>query len=314
MDKLIKKLANTVIANLHNTAGIGLFDGKMGIAIFLYEYARYSKRDIYNDVAGQLLDDIYSQVSLKVSPNLLEGSAGIGWGLCYLLQHQFIEGDPDEVLHDLDEHLLNQPLELLLAEMACPTPLYSSGIYLLSRLPLCHDEKQKKKWINSIIEAGIFFIVENVKEKHLDVKLSLINSMLWVFKELPKNLIECSENVLPLQRDLLSLSMDSIKKELYQDVDMVLSKQIWSSLSTKRCRNLEEVSSSLLLKIDSREEWNEYLWWCLIYSQTVFHFDGGKVEEYVKQKMENYGYEMKVINNQYSILGLYFMKYKDGFS
>ena len=46
MNELLRKIANTVIANLDNTTEIGLFKGRMGLTIFLYEYARYSGNSV----------------------------------------------------------------------------------------------------------------------------------------------------------------------------------------------------------------------------------------------------------------------------
>lgn len=42
MNKILQQIANTIVANLANTESIGLFDGKLGIALFLCRYSRYS--------------------------------------------------------------------------------------------------------------------------------------------------------------------------------------------------------------------------------------------------------------------------------
>ena len=42
MDKILQQIANTIVANLKNTELIGLFNGKIGIALFLYKYAHNS--------------------------------------------------------------------------------------------------------------------------------------------------------------------------------------------------------------------------------------------------------------------------------
>ena len=96
MNELLRKIANTVIANLDNTTEIGLFKGRMGLTIFLYEYARYSGNSVYEKMADTLIDRIYTQFKPGISFSMIDGSASIGIGLSYLLRNHFIEGNIDK--------------------------------------------------------------------------------------------------------------------------------------------------------------------------------------------------------------------------
>lgn len=81
--------------------GHGLVDGNMGMAVVLYEYARYSGDTRAEKMAEGLLDNIFSAPPSDVS--LAQGVAGIGIGVNHLLRNGFIEGSGDEILSDIDD-------------------------------------------------------------------------------------------------------------------------------------------------------------------------------------------------------------------
>lgn len=153
MNKLIQKMINTVIANLANTSEIGLFNGKMGITLFMYEYAKtISDNTEYEEIADLLIDDIYSQIKPDMPLSLVDGYAGVGFGLSYLLKEGLIDGDPDDVLQDIDKRLLENPKDVLSKEMMSQTSVFSSGLYFLSRVSFCNDEQKKNGLIFYVMQ------------------------------------------------------------------------------------------------------------------------------------------------------------------
>lgn len=83
----------------------GLCNGRMGMAILFYEYSRLYNDDLYEEYAEELLNTtLVLPASLPL--NMQKGLAGIAWGLIYLYERNFIEGDICEILQDVDERLL----------------------------------------------------------------------------------------------------------------------------------------------------------------------------------------------------------------
>ncbi len=311
MDKLIQKIANTVVANLDNTTEIGLFKGKMGLSVFLYAYAKYSGSSVYENMADQLIDEIYARIKPNISPSLIDGSAGIGCGLCYLLQNHYIEGNPDHVLRDLDKQLLNNAEAIITKESTSPTPVFSSGVYLLSRLSLCNAEQRQKRIIE-MIDVGIFFMWEVVQRKNFVPKLSFLNSMFLVYYRLSKENIE-TENVKQLQKDLLRLSISAIEQQQYQLSDIILLRYILKLISDGDCIDYKCRLESLLLSIgidtSNIEEWNNILWWYFVYGIYFLDYSLEDITNYVDQKMLDYSFDIDIINNQFAVLGLVLLKY-----
>lgn len=101
MERLLMRIANLLYINMQYVADNSLLKGKMGLTLFFYEYGRYSGNTIYTDTADLLLDEIIESLSSNENDVL----AGIGWGIQYLIKNKFVEGDPDEVLAEIDERM-----------------------------------------------------------------------------------------------------------------------------------------------------------------------------------------------------------------
>ena len=88
------------------TKGIGLIGGITGEAVFLFYYAKYTQDMKYYDKALELLTDTFDAINEGFSYHTFAaGLAGVGWAVEHLVQHDFIEADPDEILEDIDLYM-----------------------------------------------------------------------------------------------------------------------------------------------------------------------------------------------------------------
>ena len=109
-DVLLEKIATHYLFYGSFYSDLGLYNGKMGMIIFFFHYARYTGNSLYEDFAGELLDDIYEDITDNISFSQL---CEIGWGILYLLQQGFVEGNADEVLEIIDERIELQHSEYM---------------------------------------------------------------------------------------------------------------------------------------------------------------------------------------------------------
>lgn len=107
---MLERISNNLIINASCLEDIGLYNGKMGIVIFFFHYAQYTGNSIYEDFAGDLLDEIYEDISVETPIALSNGLCGIGWGIIYLYQHRFIAGDVEEALFEIDQKVMQYDL------------------------------------------------------------------------------------------------------------------------------------------------------------------------------------------------------------
>lgn len=309
MSKLLQQIANTIVANLSNTEPIGLFHGKIGICLFLYKYARFSGNKVYEEISSSLLDDVFEQLKPNLSPSVVNGLAGIGYSLAILLRECFLESDSgDDVLYDIDDLLLSDTKISLLKEVHFPIPLYSSGIYLLSRFPLYQDVN-RKQWDDVICDV-IEFIKQRTQKGYF-LKLSLLNSLLFIFSEI-YTLIESDKNKInSLLKEVLRLSMLCIRQKAYGEIDVWLLRQNLEKLPI----DVKELSSEIIKELNqfedlsddiSMESWFDNLWWNILYKIPIPFFSD-EIIDFVEENMKNSFYDDTTINSKLAGIGLLLM-------
>lgn len=99
-DEIIRK-------ELHHIKNENIFlqHGAMGHCIFWFWYARKTGNVEYEKDAMLNLETVYESVSTKSFLEINNGLAGIGLGICYLIENNYIEGEPDRLLKDIDDHI-----------------------------------------------------------------------------------------------------------------------------------------------------------------------------------------------------------------
>lgn len=81
---------------------IGLWDGKMGIAISLLHVSRIVQNEKYENEALELIDAINEQINYHTPFYFDTGLLGIGCGFEYIISLGFVEADSDEILSEID--------------------------------------------------------------------------------------------------------------------------------------------------------------------------------------------------------------------
>ena len=103
----VERLVNHLVLHSNDTPNIGLFDGKMGFVIVLFHYGHIHKSREFNIVAEKLLDNILSSLTTHTPINFATGLTGIGWGIEYLIQNNYIKGDSADICEVIDHKLMN---------------------------------------------------------------------------------------------------------------------------------------------------------------------------------------------------------------
>ena len=312
MNETLQKIANTIVVNLANTEPIGLFDGKIGVCFFLYRYARYSGNGIYENIASNLLDEIFGQLKPDLSPSAIDGVAGIGLGLTNLIKDGFLEVDPREsVFHYVDEALFRDVRSPLMKEINFPIPLFSSGMYLLSRMSWRMDDIDNV-WIAGMIESSRSIIASGINNKR-KLKLSLLNSMLHVLCGFYERLEVNKVGISKLLNDILNLCIQSIDGQNYQDIDIILLKETIKKLPEE----LKVTGGPVLEKIDcldcfvdmdALDVWYDNAWWGILYNVPILkELSFNDIKMYIDKKIQSSFYDISMINSKLSSAGLWLM-------
>jgi glycosyltransferase involved in cell wall biosynthesis len=183
---LLINIAQHVILNNGLSPNIGLFNGKLGIVIFLFHYSRYSNNDIYSQFAEKILDDILDNINKNMSFDFHDGLLGIGWGIEYLYQNGFIQGDTNEILEEIDIKVNNIGIESV-DDLSFNNGLGGIMCYILSRLYTIEKENKPNPFkldFLSMLYKKVKCILED--DKNSDSFNIFINSVVY-FEKLSKN-------------------------------------------------------------------------------------------------------------------------------
>lgn len=106
--EVLKSWEYELILHSSFTPGLGLNNGKMVCVLFFYHYSQYTHNPLYESYAIELLDEICADLSEFISIDFMNGLCGIGWGIEYLLQKGYIEGNGDFILQDIDRKIMER--------------------------------------------------------------------------------------------------------------------------------------------------------------------------------------------------------------
>jgi hypothetical protein len=134
MDQTSVKIAQFILDSKLEGSNHGLMHGGTGISIFFNHLARKTNNADYEQFASDLLDNAFANLSTLFPTDFENGLAGIGWGIEYLVQNNFAEGDADEILEVIDNKVFRLLNEELLASFELTNGLTGYLFYLIYRL------------------------------------------------------------------------------------------------------------------------------------------------------------------------------------
>ncbi len=184
-NELLRKIAHHLILNANKVVDIGLLDGKFGIVLFLFQYSRYSNNETYYQFAEQIFDDIINTVSGNIPIAFCNGLTGIGWGIEYLSQNGFLEGDTNDILESFDRKILKMDISNT-EDLTLNTGLGGITHYLLARLYVIRRKKKKNSCPSNFLITlykKLKNVVENKKESDsVDIFIKYLN----IYEELSR--------------------------------------------------------------------------------------------------------------------------------
>jgi hypothetical protein len=111
-----------------------LMHGNTGICIFFNHLAQKTGNPEYQKTADDLISEVFTNLTSLSPPDFENGLAGIGWGIEYLVQNNFAEGDTDEILGEIDNNIFRILNEESITSFEMTNGLTGYLFYLISRL------------------------------------------------------------------------------------------------------------------------------------------------------------------------------------
>lgn len=141
----LSRIVRYLMLQTSSVNNLGLLNGKMGISIFFYNYARYVDKKLYDDFAGELIDEIYKELHKSYSCNFENGLTGIGWGLEYIIHNKFVKADRDVILENVDYKVQEKNVRRM-RDFSLQTGLKGIAYYVVCR---CSNRISQNPFIDS---------------------------------------------------------------------------------------------------------------------------------------------------------------------
>ncbi|TAL66405.1 MAG: hypothetical protein EPN88_08505, partial [Bacteroidetes bacterium] len=249
IDERLQRIANVLLLNASFTDNLGLLNGKMGIGIFFYHYSRYTGNKIFEDYAGEIIDEIYEEINPGTPVNFEDGLTGIGWGIEYLVKNKFVQADTDEALVEIDNSIYRTRLhsQLLIKN---GNDIFGYGLYYIMRL-INHkiddtdlDTLIKKYHLIFLADECERILLQKLYQKFSIESLSIdsINSFIWFLLEMDRL------KVFPVK---ISKVLNCIPKyliDILQNADKDAGKLLLVSLTEKAAKVVSDQGINKLLK------------------------------------------------------------------
>lgn len=179
---MINKIIKILSENTNNSQG--LLTGKAGQAIFLYHVFSQKNDVLVEQLADNLLDEVFAFLEKKKNftpPVFDNGLAGIGWCVEHLAEHKFRGGDTDHILEDIDTAVFKTINEQTQLSLNLQQGLIGYLFYVISRL----KNKNTKKLSTQINQALLIKIInkldETVPNQFQYIGKEIRFDMLWQF-------------------------------------------------------------------------------------------------------------------------------------
>ena len=232
------QIANTVSVNVQKITNPGLLEGKMGVAIFLYHYTRYSGQNAYNQLADYLMDEIIETMAVS-QVSFSDGLSGIGWGIKHLMKEHFIKCD-DDVLEELDERIIDYIKYHTNEEML------DGCIYLA----ICNP---------ALLDDALLKIMEEKNAGFLSSAyqpLAVLNKLLKLAIHVPG----------AWYNKILDAAHYAINSQLYHRSDLKICKELLNVSNVKKGnKTLDDICTFLLAESDSCSDRMEMVWQYLVF-------------------------------------------------
>lgn len=208
-DSKINELQWRIIRHLLINAGhlpnISLYQGKLGISIAFYHLYASTKDEVFEQFAEDLLDDVCNSLHKDLPLAFDTGLCGIGYGITYLLYNGFVEGDPDDILSDIDAQIMERNI-FRITDYSLKKGLGGIFCYASLRIQLSKTQQKglpfDKMYIHSIRKVARQ-LLDSKEENIGHYAKVLLDTLEGNFSDMPLSLAGQIEAIDPIDEDMI---------------------------------------------------------------------------------------------------------------
>ena len=185
------QIAQLILQNGLTGTNHGLLHGNTGLCLYFYQLSKGAKNPEYEQIADDLLDKVFANLSTSAFADFENGLAGIGSGIEYLVQNGFAEGDTDDILEEVDNKVFKTLNEENLTSFELGNGLTGYLFYLISRLKKPTNPNSMAQRINrELLILTINKLDELVTNQFASITKEMYFDLFWRFPVMLYGLIK----------------------------------------------------------------------------------------------------------------------------
>lgn len=153
----------------------GLFNGKTGIAIAFFNYGKYVRNAVYTEYADNLIDGLFAKIEKRIGNSFATGFSGIGWGIEYLVQNNFVVCEVEQTCKDIDEIVMTTDMRRM-DELSLEYGLEGFLHFIMIRLAGAKKRNESRPFDDTYLK--------DTRRKLLSLPKKIISSDLFNLKQL----------------------------------------------------------------------------------------------------------------------------------
>lgn len=206
--QMIKEITDYILLNAFSVDSSGLYNGKAGLSLALFQVSRvFGSREI-EDYAFDLLQE---SLLTKCKGIMFEkGLSGIGYVLLYLLNNKYIEGDFFDLFADNHMKIIDG-IKIIEKVSDIEALSYLSLVYYLHGLEAVKENGENVKNINKILNRVESWLNKNFSTLESKVSETSKTDVLFIFSKYLKTINDCDAKVsLPILEKYAKLYKDNV--------------------------------------------------------------------------------------------------------
>ena len=289
-NKILQSIANVLYINRHKIGSRGLLNGRMGVAIYLYHYARYSGHNEYEEFADDFIDNVINNKNGEVRhSNFTGGISGLAWGFNYLIENKFVEIEDDTILDDLEVFLLKNISTKTTVKKFDHIDLFGIAMYYTSKIKRNLVDEKDLFVIDVLIKKCRNVIGEDKSNPVFDI--NFFNFLLYFLTEVAGNFRIKRKTISALLTTISDILLKQKDYSIYSDEDIYILRKNIEHVKVLTSKKDKWIQIQLKLSSKTLSELSCFSWKTFVYfSYSNIKMDDFLLDEidvFIEQKLDN---------------------------
>lgn len=216
------------------TINYGLYDGKIGLCMGYFIYARERKEPDYAIKAKGILHDVIDHIDKLDAYSLNKGLIGFGWAIEWMYKHDFIRIGTNEFLEDLDDEVYKLVVYNTPKSIDFEDGIFAIMLYLYTRI--CSKSRGQNFYRNICNCECLSILVDRLYQAYGDK--AVFGESTQLNQELISNALILLSKIF-----LLRINLDRVTSIISMIVDSEQFKIYYLELKGASCLNSDFLHS-----------------------------------------------------------------------